>query len=87
VYNLLILEEKQKPPLPTQCPKKTCSSGHNITIQTTTIVMTAYTAPCFWVRYSVVQMNMSMLTKTLYSSLIMKIVYNNTKYSVPFMIF
>jgi hypothetical protein len=37
-------------------------------------------------RYSVVPINSSLLTITLYSSVIMTLVYNNTKYPVPFMV-
>jgi hypothetical protein len=37
------------------------------------------------VRYSVVPINSSLLTTTLYSSVITTPVYNDTKYSVPFM--
>jgi hypothetical protein len=36
-------------------------------------------------RYSVVPINSSLLTTTLYSSVITTLVYNDTKYSVAFM--
>jgi hypothetical protein len=39
----------------------------------------------YTVRYSVVQMNSSLLTITLYSLVITTLVYNDTNYSVPFM--
>jgi hypothetical protein len=39
------------------------------------------------VRYSVVPINSALLTVTLYSSVITTLVYNDTKYSVPFVAF
>jgi hypothetical protein len=36
------------------------------------------------VRYSAVAINSSLLTTTLYSSVITTLVYNDTEYSVPF---
>jgi hypothetical protein len=39
----------------------------------------------YTVRYSVVPTNSSLLTITLYSSVVTKLVYNDTRYSVPLM--
>jgi hypothetical protein len=52
----------------------------NPVIMTSVVQHLAYS-----VRYSVVPINSSVLTIILYASVIKTLVYNNTKYSVPFM--
>jgi hypothetical protein len=49
------------------------------------ITTSVYATLVYNVRYSAVPINFSLLTTTLYSLLITTLVYNDKKYSVPFM--